>query len=155
MEPAAGRLGVRVLPGGAGGDRLDLRRDPDEEVGEAQDDVNIATALLVCALVAPGSAEAVELWVPELTGALSMVPVPQADPATSEAGAGEGRPGAWPGWGPPALRAVDSRGRSVLAKRYLHAYLYAAARAAAATAATPRGQAAAVLVQWSREQEPS
>ncbi|WP_190214150.1 hypothetical protein [Kitasatospora indigofera] len=50
---------------------------------------------------------------------------------------------------------MDSRGRSVLAKRYLHAYLYAAARAPAATAATPREQAAAVLAQWSREQEPS
>ncbi|MFD0263009.1 hypothetical protein ACFVH7_32620 [Kitasatospora indigofera] len=63
--------------------------------------------------------------------------------------------GSGAGVGPPALRAVDSRGRSVLAKRYLHAYLYAAARAAAATVATPRGQAAAVLAQWSREQEPS
>ncbi|GHH80507.1 hypothetical protein GCM10018781_61190 [Kitasatospora indigofera] len=63
--------------------------------------------------------------------------------------------GSGAGVGPPALRAVDSRGRSVLAKRYLHAYLYAAARAPAATAATPREQAAAVLAQWSREQEPS
>ncbi|MFD0263010.1 hypothetical protein ACFVH7_32625 [Kitasatospora indigofera] len=40
VEPAAGRFGLRVLPGGAGGDRLDFRHGPDEEVGEAQDNAN-------------------------------------------------------------------------------------------------------------------
>ncbi|MFE3113561.1 hypothetical protein ACFXKJ_35835 [Kitasatospora indigofera] len=49
-------------------------------------------------------------------------------------------------------RAIDSRGGSVLARRYPHAYLYAAARAAATTAVTPRGQVAAVLGQWRHEQ---
>ncbi|MFE2916531.1 hypothetical protein ACFXI0_29555 [Kitasatospora indigofera] len=109
VEPAAGRFGLRVLPGGDGGDRLGLQRDVDEEVGEAQDDVNISTALLVCALVPADSTEAVELWVPELTGALSMLaPVPQAGPASAgaatEAGTGEGRPGPGPVpvWGAPA-----------------------------------------------------
>ncbi|MFD7989363.1 hypothetical protein ACFV4M_39145 [Kitasatospora indigofera] len=171
VEPAAGRFGLRVLPGGPGhrgdrGDRLDLQHDPDESVGEAQDGVNIATALLVCALVPEGSAQAVELWVPEMAGALPRQ-VPRRRPLPPLAGTLGAPPGAEPpagaepldvplsGAGVPAgLRSVDARGRTVRVKRDLQAYLYVAARAAAVGAApTFEGRmAAAALAQWAREQ---